>query len=81
MHFQYWLDLIGIILVLIGSIILAIALLKSKNTIDKISQVWMFSYNPYFHEELLKDRRLGLWGISFLISGFTLQLVDYILQI
>ena len=66
----------GIILGFIGSIILAFALVKSKDTIEEMIKTYP-GHNPTLRKDLLKGRKVGLWGIGFLINGFLLQFIGY----
>ncbi len=67
----------GSILGLIGSIILAFALVVSKNTIKEMVITYP-GHNPTLRKELLKGRKVGLIGVGFLLCAFLLQLIGYI---
>jgi len=79
-NFPATLAIIGLIFAFIGGLILAFTLFKAKDTIDEMSKTY-WDFNPPFRNELWKERNRALWGILFLVGGFLLQLISYILQI
>ena len=76
----HYLNIIGLSFAFIGSIILALTIFRTKNTINEISSTY-WDFNPPLRKELFKERKQSLWGILLLISGFLMQLISYIFQI
>lgn len=68
------LEFIGLLLNLLGSIVLALGMIRSKERIEKESGTY-WDGNPYAKQYFYTDRKLGLLGISLLGIGFLLQLV------
>ncbi len=75
-----YINLIGLIIAFIGSIILCVALIKSKSVIRGMAATTWDS-NPIAEKEYYKDRKLGIIGVGFLLSGFLAQIVGNILHI
>ena len=75
-----WIMLAGLGLTAIGSFILGFTLFRAKNVINGMT-VTLAGSNPIFRQELHKERGRGIWGISFLLSGFLIQAIGYILHI
>ena len=73
----FW-SISGLVLNITGAIILALPLLRTKKQREKISGMH-WDYNPYLRTYLIQDKRKGLIGISFLILGFILQIVRYLI--
>ena len=64
----------GLLLNLIGSILLSKTVIKSDMEISCFSAT-MWDGNPLVVRSLKKDRKIGKVGLSFLISGFAIQLI------
>lgn len=69
------LNLIGLILNFIGSLIMGLGMIRSKNRIEKESGTY-YDGNPYTKKFFYTDRKIGLLGIILLAIGFLLQLIS-----
>lgn len=72
------LNLIGLILNFLGSIIFGLGMIRSKDRIEKESGSY-YNGNPYAKKFFYADRKIGLWGIILLAIGFLLQLISIFL--
>jgi len=71
---MFWILVFGLSLNLIGSILLSKTVIKSDNEISCFSAT-LWDGNPEVVRSLKKDRKIGKVGLSFLISGFAIQLI------
>ena len=71
---MFWILVSGLLLNLIGSILLSRTVIKSDAEISYFSAT-LWDGNPLVVRSLKKDRKIGKIGLSFLISGFAIQLI------
>ncbi len=86
-----WLSVLGLILDIIGVILLAKPLLKSKENIENISSYITINtgailgkdyerlINKNLVDSLTKDNKIAKFGINILVTGFTLQILGILL--
>jgi hypothetical protein len=70
-------SIIGLILGIIGTGIMAKGLLLNDETIDRISGTYV-GENPHFKEKLREDRRDAKIGLILLGMGFGIQFISEI---
>lgn len=68
------LQAIGLFLDLVGALLFAIPILKSRKEIEEESSTY-WGYNPPLKKSMLRDRLLGIVGLFLLLLGFALQIV------
>jgi len=69
------LNIIGLVFNLLGSLILGFGMIRSKERIEKESTSY-WDGNPYTKKYFYTDKKIGLWGIGFLLIGFLLQVIS-----
>jgi hypothetical protein len=71
---MYVLNLIGLVLGYLGSILLSAGLIKSKEeVIDEEKPFW--GPNPFRIRSTLRSRQLGFMGVALLVAGFAISTV------
>jgi hypothetical protein len=70
------LNLIGLVLNFVGSLILGFGMIRSKDRIEKESGSY-WDENPHTKRFFYTDRKIGMFGIGLLSLGFLLQLVAF----
>jgi len=68
-------SIIGLILGIVGTIVMAQGLLLDDETIDRLSGTY-FGANPHLKKKLKRDRRDTAIGLILLWTGFVLQFID-----
>ena len=71
--------LVGLALDISGAVLLAKGLLLSPRMLARLNTVW--GVGEGLHEDRLRNRVDGEFGIGYLVAGFTLQAVGYSLDI
>jgi len=73
------LDLTGLAFNFLGSLILGLGMIRSKDRIEKESGTY-WDGNPYSKKFFYTDRKVGLAGMILLSLGFLLQFVSGIIK-
>jgi hypothetical protein len=71
--------LVGLVLDISGAILLAKGLLLSPRTLSKLNTFWGVGYGQ--HQDRVDNRVAGEFGVAYLVLGFALQFVGYLLDI
>lgn len=71
--------LVGLVLDISGAILLARGLLLSPRELSMLNTNWGVGYGQ--HEDRIRNRVSGEFGVAYLVGGFTLQVVGYSLAI
>jgi hypothetical protein len=71
--------LVGLALDISGAILLAKGLLLSPRALSRLNTYWGVGYGQ--HEDRLRNRVAGEFGVLYLVAGFVLQAVGYSLAI
>lgn len=71
--------LVGLALDISGAILLAKGLLLSPRALSRLNTWWGVSDGQ--HEDRCRNRVAGEFGVTYLVAGFTMQAVGYLLSV
>ena len=74
-----YLSLAGLFFAFVGSIILGLGMIRSKDRIEKESGTY-WDGNPFTAHFYHLDRKIGLWGMASLSFGFLVQILSILLH-